>query len=134
MIKITRRIGGLATGTALGVALAFGTINGLEAADAAHQDGPPCGYDVYKGKVYVTSLGKAKGTVRVIKWRNLGYEWQGEPVRQGTLVGKKRIKSGQTVTIKPTKRVKANRITVDIVKGKLSEHESRRKVWHCEPA
>jgi hypothetical protein len=89
---------------------------------------------VYRGKVYITSLGsKAHGTARVIKWTKR-YSYDGKPRGIGTLVDTKRIKRDQTITVKRPKHTKANRITVDIVRGKLTRNESRGKVWHCEPA
>jgi hypothetical protein len=140
-LSIITKAAGMATGTAMGLALAIGvtsTAVPTQPAEATvplpydgptvQSDNPPCGYDVYRGKVYITSLGKAHGTARVsLQSKRYSYI--------STNVGTKRIKRGQSITIKPSKRIKANRITVDIVKGKLTKDETpRRKVWKCEAA
>src|SRR5215217_996858 len=81
----------------------------LEAkASTPASDTPACGYDVHRSKVYVTSLGKAHGTARVIKWSK-PYGYDGKPHGIGTLVDSKPIRQGQTITINRPKHTKANR-------------------------
>jgi hypothetical protein len=117
----------LISACAAGIGIGAEPLEQAQAAPTQQSSNPPCGYDVYHGKVYVTSLGKTHGTARVsLQSKRYSYI--------STNVGSKRIGKGQTITIKPSKRVKANRVTVDIVRGKLTRNESRRKVWHCEAA
>ena len=141
------KIAGWFAGATAGVVIAMGTAYApltpiataapIDGQDVGTVNDPPCGFDVYKGKVDVMSLGKAHGTVRVTEW-DKRVKLNGEPRKGsiGTLVGTKRIKAGHDVTIKPSKRIKASHVTVDIVKGQLTKDEGngRRKIWQCDPA
>lgn len=124
-------IGTIAAGVGIGA-------EPLEQAQAAQPstDNPACGYDVYRQSLTVTSL-TAKGTTRVILWKDLGYKWHGQPVREGTLVRTSKIKKGQTVTYRLKRKRSADEFTVDIVKGKLTKEDTpngKRRVSECEAA
>jgi hypothetical protein len=141
-LTIVNTIAGTAVATALGVGLALGVTNAPlvpstpTAVAQPQSDNPPCGYDVYRKALTVTSL-TAKGTVRVILWKDLGYRWHGQPVRQGTLVRTSKIKKGQTVTYRLKRKHTADEFTVDIVRGKLTKEDTpngKRRVSECEAA
>jgi hypothetical protein len=115
---------GLAAGTIGGLLLAAAAITGITPAQAS--DNPACGYDVYRKALTVTSL-SARGTVRVIKWRD----------DIGTLVRTSKIKPGQTVEFRLKRKASADQFTVDIVKGGLTKEDTpngHRKVSRCEMA
>lgn len=91
------------------------------ASQLADPGDPPCGFDVYRSTLTVTSL-TARGRVRV---------WLGDRlVRDGV-----RIKPGQTVSFRLRKRHSATRFTVSVVRGPLTQDESLvRNVSRCESA
>jgi len=120
---ITRIIGYTAQAVA-GIALATAAVS-CAPADAA-QPQPACGYDVYRHVVSIESF-SAHGTARVVTWHN----------GIGTLLGSATIKRGESVSLRIPKRYKASSITVDIVRGKLTEDDTPngdRRITACEPA
>jgi len=143
-MTVLTQLAGIAAGTAMSVVIAGCATTGLapveqaQAAPTAAQqsDTPPCGYDAHKRSVDVISLGKAHGTVRVIEWTK-PVRYDGRPRGIGTDVGRAKIKAGQAIRVKTTKRVKPDNVTVDIVKGKLTANDTPngwKRVSKCEPA
>ena len=126
MNTITRVIGYTAQAVA-GVALATAAVSCAPAEAARPQsDTPACGFDVYHHVVNVESF-TAHGTARVVTWHN----------GIGTLLGSATIKRGESVSLRIPKRYKASSITVDIVRGKLTEDDTPngdRRITACEPA
>jgi len=115
-------MGGLTVGLAAAGFAEGGFTNGASPAPvvaAAVVGDPPCGFDVYRGRLTVTSLG-ARGLVQV--W----LKGDGWPVRSA------RIVPGQTVSFALKHRHTAKDFQVAVV-AVGRQHDDEQVTW-CEPA
>jgi hypothetical protein len=116
---------GVVAGACLGAALAIATAIPTQAATAGD---PPCGYDVHRQNLTVTSL-TAKGRARV--WLDNG---------DGTsrVVREARIRPGQTVTFTLKRKHTSDDFTVSVIRGRLVTDDGgqldRKRVSRCDMA
>jgi hypothetical protein len=114
-----RQLKAFFVGLATGALFAGLAVNGVEA--GASTTDPPCGFDVYRQTLTVTSL-SARGRVRI---------WLGDQlVRDGAV-----IRPGETLSFPLRRPHSAARFTVSIVRGGATRDEGQlRNVSRCEPA
>ena len=111
------QLAGIATGTALGVALSLAvTAQPAEASQLSAPD-PVCGYDVYQGKVYVQSL-SVRGKITVALKDN---------EQTSSLVGRKQIKPNQVRTFSVPRNTSNDDVLVWVTRG-------NKRLGYCEPA